>query len=175
VRIDGKKPSEFPELYAATQTVMRPRTYSPSIMRVQREKPWVLEDWTLTVTEMSPDRSLLKFKVKGSVTGEDGEGDTGHRFVSKSGRVVIDVDDYAFAYAFHWMHNKGSTSVEVRWSIVPLFADEFALPDKKNPFGDTVVTVAQGLTNGKHTLEVTGSPETPIQAVRVYRPPLGRQ
>ena len=46
------------------------------------------------------------------------------------------------------------------------------LPSRRNPFGDTVVIAAQGLPNGKHTLEITGSPETPIAAIRVYRPPL---
>jgi len=56
--------------------------------------------------------------------------------------------------------------------VLPLFADEFLVPARKNPFGDTVITVAQGLPNGKHTLEITGSQDTPIAAIRVYRPPL---
>lgn len=59
-----------------------------------------------------------------------------------------------------------------RWSVVPFFADQFAVPAARNPFGETVVTVAQGLPNGKHTLELTGTPDTPLAAIRVYRPPL---
>jgi len=53
-----------------------------------------------------------------------------------------------------------------------MFADEFVLPAQKYRFGDTIVVAAQGLPNGKHVLEITGSPETPIAAIRVYRPPL---
>ena len=49
------------------------------------------------------------------------------------------------------------------------------MPAARNPFGETIVTVAQGLPNGKHTLELTGTPDTPLAAIRVYRPPLARQ
>ena len=175
VRIDGKKPSEFPELYAVTRAATIPASYSPSLYRVGYAKPRVVEDWKLVVTEMDPTRTRFKFKAVGSVTGEDGEGETGVRFVSKSGRVVIEPDDYLFMLALQLSRNPRSETFEARWSVVPLFADEFAVPKTQNAFGDTVVTVAQGLPNGKHTLEVTGGPDTPIAAVRVYRPPLAEK
>ena len=47
---------------------------------------------------------------------------------------------------------------EVTWSVVPHFADEVAA---------TAVTVAQGLPNAKHTLEL-GGPAT----VRIHIPPM---
>ena len=31
------------------------------------------------------------------------------------------------------------------------------------------------LANARHTLEISGSEATPIAALRVYRPPLGRE
>jgi hypothetical protein len=175
VRIDGKKPSEFPELYVPSRSYLIPRCYAPPILRVQAEKPRVIEDWVLTITEMSPDRTWFKYKVAGSVTGEDGEGDTRSRFVSKSGRVVLNPDDFHLTFTLALSRDPGAARVECRWSVVPLFRDEFVVPERRNPFGETAVTVAQGLSNGRHTLEISGSPDTPIAAIRVYRPPLGRK
>ena len=172
VRIDGKKPSEFPELYVPSRPYLIPRCYAPPILRVQAEKTRVVEDWVLTVTDMSPDRTWFKYKVEGSVTGADGEGDTRSRFVSKSGRVVLDPDDFHLAFSLALSRDPAATRVECRWSVVPLFRDEFVVPERRNPFGETVVTVAQGLPNGRHMLEISGSPETPIAAIRVYRPPM---
>jgi hypothetical protein len=175
VRIDGKRPSEFPELYAPTRTEMvRPFSPLPPLLRVQRNAPWVAEEWRLVVTAISPDRQHFKYKVVGSVTGEDGEGETGKPFVSKSGRVVLDPFDNQTAFTLLLSRDPNANAIEVRWSIVPTHADEFTLPARRNPFGDTTVTVAQGLPNGKHTLEVSGGPNTPIAAVRVYRPDLPR-
>lgn len=173
VRIDGNKPSAFPELYVPTRAEMaNPRGTVPPLLRVQAGKSPVVETWTLKLTVGGADRKQFTFSVSGSVTGEDGEGEVGKRFVSKSGRVVIEADDWNVEFALSRSRNPDAAAVEVRWNVVPLFADEFVVPGRKNPFGDTVVTVAQGLPNGRHTLEVTGGPDTPLAAVRVYRPDL---
>jgi hypothetical protein len=131
----------------------------------------VVEDWTLTFTDISRDHKQFKFRATGSVTGDDGTGEAGKRFVSNSGRVVIDPDDVNFRIAMGRSANPGASTCVVHWSVAAHFLDEFAVPAAKNAFGETVVTVAQGIPNGKHTLEITGTPDTPIAAVRVYRPP----
>lgn len=173
VRIDGKKPSAFPELYAHTRAEMvSAHSPAPPLLRVGAANPRVIETWTLRFTGPGPDRKGVTFKLSGSVTGDDGEGETGKRFLSKSGRVVIDPDDFFFGLGHQQPADASARPVVIRWSVVPLFADQFALPAARNPFGETVVTVAQGLPNGKHTLELTGTPDTPLAAIRVYRPPL---
>ena len=176
VRVDGRKPSEFPELYVPTRTeLLTPRARVPALMRVGAAAPRVVEDWQMEVWATDPARRHWRFKVTGSVTGPDGEGDLGGRFVSKSGRVAIDPGDFNIDDAMLWAGRADIRSFVVGWSVVPYFSDTFAVPGKRNPFGETVVTVAQGLTNGRHTLEVAGGPDTPVAAVRVYRPPLGRE
>jgi hypothetical protein len=62
-------------------------------------------------------------------------------------------------------------SFPVKWSVVPWFVDEFTSPGIKDPALGTTVTLAQGLANSKHTLEINGGAET-IAALRVYRPAL---
>ena len=59
----------------------------------------------------------------------------------------------------------------MKWSVVPRFVDEFTSPGVKDPAIETTVTLAQGLANSKHTLEIDGGAET-IAALRVYRPAL---
>jgi hypothetical protein len=49
--------------------------------------------------------------------------------------------------------------------------DEFTSPGVKDPAIETTVTLAQGLANTKHTLELTGGAET-VAALRIYSPPL---
>ena len=55
---------------------------------------------------------------------------------------------------------------------MPHFVDEFVSPGVKDPAVETTVTLAQGFPSGKHRLEITGGPDAPIAAIRVYRPPL---
>ncbi len=167
VRIDGKKPSEFPELYANTRAALDMSPQVASVLQVKNVTPRVLESWTLTPT--GEDGAAYKFRVSGSVTGDDGEGRSDQRFVSKSGRVVIEAGDHNISYARYRANNKSKT-LAVRWKVVPLFADEFVSPGVADPAVETVVTVAQGLPAGKHRLEVRGGPDTLIAAVRVYRP-----
>ncbi len=53
------------------------------------------ERFELTFTEfVRPGKS--KFSLRGSLTGEDGQGDTTEPFTSKSGRISIDTSDWRY-------------------------------------------------------------------------------
>ncbi len=60
----------------------------------------------------------------------------------------------------------------LRWKVEPGFVDEFASSGMTNTTIETTTTLAQGLPNTKHTLEISGAKDTPIAAIRVYRPAL---
>ena len=160
VLIDGKKPSEFSECVAFTRTSLSQTGWGPALLRVSSEKPRLVEDWTLKVTEADEQ---IRFAVTGSKTGPDGEGISSERFVSKSGRVVIEPGDWWVKNIQQMTKSKVPVGFEIKWKAIPLFSDTYA--------GDSV-TVAQGLPNGKHMLEIVG--KTSLGAVRVYRPPLAR-
>src|SRR5207245_1368478 len=49
VRIDGRKPSSFPELYRITRPTDTYAVDWPALNRVTARKPLVADDWTLTV------------------------------------------------------------------------------------------------------------------------------
>jgi hypothetical protein len=179
ITIDDRKPSELPELYAFTRAVTKPEgkwpIKWPVVAPITSEKPLILEDWTLDVRREGADEKLLSFKLKGSKTGADGEGRSDQKFVSKSGRVVIEPGDWNAVYALSLGGVKPvPESFSAKWSVVPQFVDEFVLPGIKDPTVETVVTLAQGLPNRKHTLEISGNPDTPVAALRIYRPQAGR-
>lgn len=171
VTIDGKKPSAVPECYATTRATPFPNTNWPVLLRTMSDTPRVAEEWTLTLTEVNADGTAGKFTLTGSVTGEDGAGGVGERFVSKSGRVVIEPDDWNLAYCYKVFKRPLPVPFAVKWKTYLRGADTFTSPGVKDPAVETVVTVAAGLPNGKHTLTVAGGPGVPVSAVRVYRPP----
>lgn len=172
VRIDGRRPSEIPELYCLTRTTAYPGLGWPCLLRVTAERPRPLEEWSLTLSDVSADLKQFRFRVAGSLTGPDGEGSSGERFVSPSGRVVIDPADWNLQYALKVIQRPIQDGFTIRWKLLPQFVDEFVSPGVSDPHSETVVTLGQGLANARHTLEITGGPQTPIAAVRVYRPPL---
>ena len=150
VAIDGRKPSEFPELSAFTQAVTKPEgkwpVKWPVIAPIGSEKPLLIEDWTLDVKRADPaNEKLFTFTLTGSKTGPDGEGRSDARFVSKSGRVVIAPEDWNAAYALALAGIKPvPESFTVKWSVVPRFSDEFTAPAVKDPAVETTAILAQG-------------------------------
>ncbi len=155
VLIDGKSPAEFPECIGFTRTSLSQSYWGPALLRVSSTKPRVLEDWTLKVVGVDEKAEHIRFTVTGSVTGPDGEGDSAERFESKSGRVVIEPGDWWIKNIQTMTKKAIPPGFEVKWKAV-LLGDEAA------------GTVAQGLPNGKHTLELVGAEG--VQAVRVYKP-----
>jgi hypothetical protein len=146
----------------------------PALNRVTAGKPLVAEDWTLRVIETSADDSRWRFEVTGSRTGPDGEGESTGRFVSKSGRVVIEPGEWGFKRAYDLRHQLTPVGFEVRWQVLPMFAGVYRAPRISDPSKEYAITLALGLANGKHTLELIARDKTnpPLRAIRVYRPPV---
>ena len=133
----------------------------------------LIEDWTLEVKRAdSANEKRFTFTLHGSKTGADGEGRSDQKFISKSGRIVIAPEDWNSDDALALAGIKPVPEhFTVKWSVVPWFVDEFISPGIKDPVIGTTVTLAQGLANTKHALEIDGGAET-IAALRVYRPAL---
>ena len=170
ILIDGKKPSEFPECIAFTRTSLSQSRWGPALLRVSSEKPREIENWTLKILEADDAAERLHFRVTGSKTGPDGEGVSNERFVSTSGRIVIEPGDWWVKNIRQITKTPLPAGFEVTWKAIPMFSDQFAAPRSDDGSREGVVTVAQGLPNGKHTLELLGP--APVEAIRVYRPPM---
>ena len=170
VRIDGKRPSELPELYYHARPSGTAGVGWPAIKRIAWQKPLVVEDWTATFSHFNDKQDEFTFTVAGSKTGPDGRGTAKERFVSTSGRVVIEPDDWVFEYCRRVSKKRTPDGFKVRWKVRPLFVDVFEPPRVADPSREHAVTLAQGLTNARHRLELVG--KTTLRAIRVYRPPV---
>jgi len=174
VLVDGRKPSEFPELYYHSRPSGTPGVGWPAIKRIGWEKPLVLETWTAVLTGFNDEQTRFAFTVTGSATGPDGAGTAEARFVSNSGRVVIEPGDWVFEYCRKVSGKRAPEGFKVTWKVVPTFVDRFDSPRVEDPSREYAVTLVQGLANGRHRLELVadGGRLPPLAAMRVYRPPL---
>ena len=181
VLIDGKLPSAFPEVYVATRTTPKPNSTWPMIERVQLGKTPVAEDWTLTYTTVNPAKSKpeldkpdtfdFDFELKGSVTGADGKGNNKERFVSNSGRIILDPTWYLPpSKLMGFVPTVGS---DVKWKSLPIALDVWQQNANVDPATEDRYTLAQGISNGKHTLEIIPNGDGPLslRALVVYHPP----
>jgi hypothetical protein len=175
VTIDGKPPSEWGELYGLTRAIPRPGGKWPALFEIGSHARLVAERWTMRVRTLSREPERYDFQLVGSVTGFDGNGRSDESFESRSGRVVLEPSDWGVAYA---MKLAGVASVpdifEIAWHVVPRYHDRIGAPLPGRRGVEGVLTVAQGLPNGPHVLELRGS-RAGLRRLRTYRPPLPPQ
>lgn len=174
VLIDGKKPSEYPELYTITRPSNAVNVDWPAIIKVSAEKPLLVEDWTAKITEINLDSSQFKFEVIGSKTGRDGSGTSETKFISNSGRVVIEPQNWWLKTSQELSGKSTPKGFEIKWQVKPMFVDSYIAQKVENPALESSTILAQNLTNSKHKLEIIADKNgtVPIQALRVYKPPL---
>lgn len=171
VLVDGKRPSAIPELYGFTRASAFPMSDWPLLLRVSASSPLVTETWSLKIDQASPDGKFCHFNLRGNVTGEDGEGFSTNRFVSKSGRVVIEPADWNLAYSVAVFKRPLPENHTATWKA-DLQGTDTATPPVASPGTEACVTLAQGLAPTHHMLELRGAHlAEQIQAARFYRPP----
>jgi hypothetical protein len=150
----------------------------------------VAESWSLDFTHVSGDHNRFRYKLTGSVTGPDGEGDNANLFVSNSGRITIKPDDFLVdgTGAVKGETNLVAVTGEagIRWSVNQAYGDIVrGIPLRRGEAGGeryTVpyryVTIVDGLPPGEHELTLEPLPPKPgvgafsLEAVEVHRPPL---
>jgi hypothetical protein len=197
VRIDGQSPSGMNDLWAFTIPSPAFGTdWQPAIRRVSHRQPPIAETWRLVVTNINADASHFSFAVYGSKTGFDGGGEfdgakykygpygdildyTGDApypdvFTSKSGRVVIDHRDFKIPWAQSYSKKPCPEGFETTWEAIPLFTETIAPSPGADRSKIRVLTLAKGLPNGAHTLEIVpdGNGAVPIESIVVHEPPL---
>ena len=171
VTIDVTPPSKNPELYRLTRALATPGAKWPVILKITSQAPLLVEEWTMQVAVNKNNPLNYTFTVQGSLTGVDGAGSSDQLFVSNSGRIVIDPADWDVEYALTGLPRIPiPDNFVVNWRVEPYFIDSIISPKVKNDGTETIVTLAQGLVNGQHTLGISGCQQTPIGAVRIYRP-----
>jgi len=179
VLIDGVPADQAPAFYT---TFIQPKpTVWPRALKgpgpgdvaphaVELRAGVVPQTWTITMTSDTGD-----YRLEGSVTGPDGEGNVAQPFVSRSGQIAIDPKlwrharterkDSPVAYG----NGTGDTfTFEVYRCATGTVSFRSEQPA---PLCQPLV---QNLTNGPHTLEIisTGDGEVSSEAFYVFQPPI---
>ena len=175
ILLDGKSPAAYPEMYANT----RPSTlvmWMPMIRCVER-KDGVLpiaQNWELIYTEGTKREGPVAYKVKGSVTGEDGYGRSDEDFVSNSGQVVIKTADFhgnqqykRFLKNPRFSNNYARVGQKIKWKTYPLHSEMFSSAKTERR-----VVIVQNCENTKHTLKFipTKNAKIGISKFVIYKP-----
>ncbi|WP_162040061.1 SGNH/GDSL hydrolase family protein [Gloeothece citriformis] len=181
VLIDGKHPSEISDLYRftrANETSSKDWPWDVAApFLISWEKPPIDEDWTLIIEDVNSIEQEEKkelnftFSVTGSKTGADGQGSNTEKFVSNSGRVVIEPFSWILSSRYPSPIKSGYT---LKFKSLLLGTDVYEAPTIKDNNHELTITLAQGLKNTKHHLQLIPNKKglVPIKAIRVYRPPL---
>lgn len=174
IRIDGKSPSKFSSLYEFTRPSKAFGSWMPALKRVSHYSPLVREDWTLRITKITDDAKYFEYEVTGSVTGPDGKGNSKDVFVSKSKRVGIEPEDFMITWTQEYFKKKCPDNFEITWSVQTSFKDTYAPKRLTDRSQYDMATVAAGIENGKHVLEIipNGDGDIPIKEIVIHRPPL---
>lgn len=171
ITLDGKKPSECADCYYYTQPTNAPPNQFflnriGQLLKMELGTNTQEEAWTLRVIAVDSVQQQLQFSVKSTLTGEDGTGHSAAAFVSRSGKMNIDAKNWFrrrdpgdFAQ-FRWLQ-PGDT---LNWQVKSRCQDVVKTTR-------STVTVVQGVTNGPHTLQLSGK-LVGLREIRVYRPPL---
>ena len=172
ILIDGQPPSANPNACTITRPSNASEVWWPGVYTVGFQNPPLVEDWVLKLTEVSDDAKHFKYEVTGSKTGPDGSGSSEEKFVSNSGRVVIDPKDFGLAAACAYTKNPCPPGFEIKWSVVPMFTDTYRTPKSKSLSKPVRTTAVQLIENGPHLLEIlpNGDGSVPIKAVQIFQP-----
>jgi hypothetical protein len=169
ITIDGKKPSELPDFVVPTRVSAFPQSNWPVLLSVGSQQPRIPESWELTITEADPEFKSVRFSLRGTVTGADGSGISTERFVSTSGRVVIEPADWNLAYCVAVFQRKLPLPHIARWNYQPRGVEVVDQLSNRGTGTEGTAILAHGLADTKHVLEVRG-PSTGVTGVRVYHP-----
>lgn len=154
VLLDGKPMDGLKELWAITRPSVGPAgIWMPAVNNIGFEQPLVEEDWTLTcLPDSAPDGTKIHFRVQGTVTGEDGEGWNTERFVARSGRAIIEPEDWRVAWTLGYRKATLPEGFQVTWHAYPMFARTY----EPQPAGQRTLLV-QGCSSGEHTLTLVSA------------------
>jgi len=172
ILIDGKKPSELPGVYATTRTSHCLGNWFPALRCVELGRGAVAEKWDLILTKANEKCTEFEYEVKGSVTGPDGKGDSKHKFVSNSGRLIIDPEWFTLETSCRVFKKPIPVGFDITWQVIEKFMNDWKPQPIKDQTKEDLYTLAQGFSNGKHVLEIipNGDGDVPVNYVTVYQP-----
>jgi hypothetical protein len=129
----------------------------PALRRITLVHDHTAEGWTATLTDFSPDQKDFSFAVQGAQSGPEGNGRSGQRFVSKSGDLEIDPDDWMVVRA--WEHSQVAIHgpFQVTWSVDYVCGGSPEVIDRGDGTKEYRYVLATGLADAQHSIALKDS------------------
>ena len=167
VTIDGREPSAHKRMYYITRPTKAYKNWMPALKRVSFGEAFpILESYKLKLFDFNRQDQIFHFELYGSTAGFDGKGSNKQDFVSNSGRISIDKDDFIIFLTESISKSETPENFEIRFDVKPLFNDILVVTDTTSSY-----RIAQGLANRKHQLKLQViEGQVPVQFIRVHTP-----
>jgi len=124
---------------------------------------------------VNDDHSRFTFEVEGSVTGPDGSGSNSADFISNSGRVRIQKEDWDIYGAHLYFGVTISNGYQIKWKTIAQGQNKL-VPAQRGDGIENVETIFQGVANTRHKLKIVcQGDKSSLKSVRAYRPFLNRK
>ena len=180
VTVDGRASKDIDGCYLPSRAsgLANPRDW-PALRQIVLVHDHTQEDWTATVTEISPDQESFSFRVLGSVSGDQGTGEVGkgffaRPFVSRSGQLRIEPKYWTFLQSFQTFRVPTKAPFEVHWSVDYLCGNQPEVIEIQRGITQYRYTLATGLPNAAHALSIdlAAADMASVIELRSYQPPL---
>jgi hypothetical protein len=175
VTIDEHAPKDIDGCYQATRSSpLKSVPDWPALRRITLLHDHTVEDWTAIITKITPDQKLVYFTVRASATGDEGDGDSSRKYVSKAGQLSIDGDDWMFERGYALKHLQLQVPTEVHWSVQYICGETPEIIDLGDEMKQYRYVLGAGLSNGEHTAKLAFPSSELANAVefREYKPPM---
>lgn len=175
VTIDGVSPNAIDGCYQVSRASSIETVPDwPALRRITLQKNRIAEDWTATLVKISADQTSFEFDVKSSITGYEGHGDSLHDFVSNSGRISIESQDWMLKRAADLTHVLLAEPFDVNWSVKNVCQGPPEYIDRGDHGAEYRYVLATGLVNRSHdaSLAMAVTDSSGLIEIRAYRPPL---
>jgi hypothetical protein len=175
VTIDERSPRDIDGCYQVTRSSsLKSVPDWPTVRRITLLHDHTAEDWTVTIANITPDQKSADFTVRASATGDEGNGNSSRKYVSKSGQLSIDGDDWMFEWGYALKHIPLQVPTEVHWSVQYICGGKPEVIDRGNGMTQYRYVLGAGLSNEKHKVELLSPLNDLIDVVefRAYKPPL---
>lgn len=155
VTVDDHAPTRLADCWAISRPSPAPIGWFPAINRIEPAGTTLeRENWTLHFHDVAPDGTSYKYRLTGSKTGADGEGDSSADFVSRSKRLRFAVADISIAKSAKYTRKPLPAEFDITWRTYPMALDVYARKpgDAKN--GAAWQTLVNALPNATHRLKL---------------------